>query len=324
MSEERLSQQPQSGAKDFFAYLLQFVVLYTWVTSLGRLIFGFINVAFPLAVPGLADGAVTFERESGTLKLSFAILFITFPVFLLLARWINGELRRGAMRWESRMRKWLTYLTLFIASITVIIDVATLVYYFLSGDFTVRFLLKSLTVLLIGGGVFLYYLRDAKDPEENTKRCARPFTQALSFVVLLALGMTFFIADAPWVERAKRFDNQRVQDLSSIANAVQSFYDQRGALPTKITDLGQQGPWYVSSLVDPESATPYEYATKGAMDYELCATFARDGGQDAQPGIYPVKSIPAIGRFPGDQQPFTFSHGAGRTCFDRKVYQQVK
>ena len=323
MSSELSSNNP-SSAKDFFAYLLLFVLLYTWVTSLGRLLFGFINVAFPLAVPGLPDRSVVFEQESQVLKLQFSILLVSFPVFLALARWMNNELKRGVMRWESRMRKWLTYLTLFVAAVTVIIDVATLLYYFLSGDFTIRFFLKALTVFVLGGGAFHYYLRDARDPQANTEKCARPFAKWISVAITLALAMTFFVVDPPWVERAKRFDRQRVQDLSSIVNAAQAFYDQRGALPQTLDQFHEQGPWYVASLADPETGSAYEYAVKAATDYELCATFSREGSDTTQPGVYPsVKPYP-VGAYPQDRRGSSFSHSVGRQCFQRKVYQRVK
>lgn len=344
MSQDNLTQQPSSAAKDFFAYLLLFVLLYTWVTSLGRLLFGFINVAFPLAVPGLPDHSVLFEQESRVLKLQFSILLVSFPVFLLLARWINSQLASGAMRWESRVRKWLTYLTLFVAAVTVIIDVATLLYYLLSGDYTVRFFLKVLTVFLLGGGAFHYYLRDARDPQENTEKCSRPFAKWISVAIVLSLLSTFFVVDPPWVERAKRFDRQRVNDLGSITYAVQAFYEQRGVLPTQLGELQNQGPWYVSSLVDPQTSSPYEYTVKGATDYELCATFSREGSDTTQPGVYPLAKPYPIEvppkefisdaemqqleqqglAYPATSTSSQFLHSVGRTCFGRKVYQRVK
>ncbi len=321
------SQSQPSAAKDFFAYLLLFVLLYTWVTSLGRLLFGFINVAFPLAVPGLPDRSVMFEQESRVLKLQLSILLVSFPVFLLLSRWINGELKRGVMRWESRMRKWLTYLTLFVAAVTVIIDVATLLYYFVSGDFSARFFLKCLVVLLLGGGAFHYYLRDARDPQANTQMCALPFAKWLSAAIVLALVTTFFIADPPWVERAKRFDRQRINDLGSMTYAVQNFYEQRGTLPQQLNELRGQG-LYVSSFLDPQNGAAYEYIVKGATDYELCAVFAREGSDEEHPGVYPQKPLPLDSlelTLPyADRMAPQFLHGVGRTCFERKVYQRQK
>jgi hypothetical protein len=52
----------------------------------------------------------------------------------------------------------LTYLTLSVASGILIGDFITLVYYLLSGELTIRFILKVLTVAAIAGGAFAYHL----------------------------------------------------------------------------------------------------------------------------------------------------------------------
>jgi hypothetical protein len=63
------------------------------------------------------------------------------------------------------VRRWLTYLTLFSAACALLGDFATLVYNVLGGELTVRFLLKVLTVGLIAGTAFFYYLRDLRQDE---------------------------------------------------------------------------------------------------------------------------------------------------------------
>jgi high-affinity Fe2+/Pb2+ permease len=68
---------------------------------------------------------------------------------------------------ESGVRKWLTYIALLLASATVIGDLVTFLSYFLRGDLTTRFVLKVLTVLVIAGGVFWYYLLWLERPSER-------------------------------------------------------------------------------------------------------------------------------------------------------------
>jgi hypothetical protein len=48
-------------------------------------------------------------------------------------------------------------------------DVTTLVYSLLSGEATLRFLLKVLVVALIAGTAFIYYLRDLRADEVETR-----------------------------------------------------------------------------------------------------------------------------------------------------------
>src|SRR5438132_4874360 len=43
--------------------------------------------------------------------------------------------------------KWLIYLTLFVAALIIIGDLVSLIYNFLGGDVTIKFVLKALSVL---------------------------------------------------------------------------------------------------------------------------------------------------------------------------------
>ena len=65
------------------------------------------------------------------------------------------------------MRRWLTYLTLFVAAAVLIGDVANLVYSLLGGELTVRFCLKVLTIGGIAGTAFWFYLSDLRRDERE-------------------------------------------------------------------------------------------------------------------------------------------------------------
>ena len=65
------------------------------------------------------------------------------------------------------MRKWLTYLTLFIGASVLLGDVIALVNGVLKGDPTLRFLLKCLVVGAIAGTAFAYYLADLRQDERE-------------------------------------------------------------------------------------------------------------------------------------------------------------
>ena len=79
-------------------------------------------------------------------------------------------IRQDPSKRGSKVRRWLTYLTLTIASGILIGDFITLVYNVLSGELSVRFILKVATVAGIAGGVFLYYLGDVKADEKGGTR----------------------------------------------------------------------------------------------------------------------------------------------------------
>jgi len=83
---------------------------------------------------------------------------------------IARQVGRDPVKRASPVRKWLTYLTLFIAATVLIGDLITLVYNALGGELTTRFLLKVLTVAVIAGGTFGYYLWDLRQDEREAPR----------------------------------------------------------------------------------------------------------------------------------------------------------
>jgi hypothetical protein len=88
-------------------------------------------------------------------------------VFLYLSRLTSREVRTDPAKRNSKVRRWLTYVTLFVASTVMIGNVIGLVYNLLSGELTVRFILKMLTIAAIAGSAFTFYLRDIRADERD-------------------------------------------------------------------------------------------------------------------------------------------------------------
>jgi hypothetical protein len=143
------------SARDAFLYMLMFGALYVSAFNLGRMLFAFINRAFPLT---------PFETTAaaGTIRWTTASLIIAFPLFLWLAVKLSRELAVEPARRQSAIRRWLIYLTLLVAASFIVGDAITLVYSLLSGDTTLRFMLKVVVVGAITGVTFGYFLRAAR------------------------------------------------------------------------------------------------------------------------------------------------------------------
>jgi len=153
------------SARETFLYLVLFSTLYVCAYNLGKLIFTFIDRAFPDPVE--VRGFV--EYTNATMRWAVASLIIAFPVFLYMSRLVGHAIRREPTKRASRVRKWLTYLTLFIAASILIGDLITLVDNFLAGALGLRFVLKVLTVGAIAGTVFGYYLWDLRAEEAEAE-----------------------------------------------------------------------------------------------------------------------------------------------------------
>lgn len=79
------------------------------------------------------------------------------------AGWAEHDIK--AAMGASRPRKWLTYLTLFVAGAFLVGDAATLVYNALGGELTIRFVLKVATIAIIAGGIFTFFLSEMRKDE---------------------------------------------------------------------------------------------------------------------------------------------------------------
>jgi hypothetical protein len=153
--------RPSWSARDAFLYLVLFSTLYTVSYNLASLLFDLINRALPDSVNPEPWGF----RES--IRWAVASLIVALPVFLYVSTITNRDTRADPARRASPVRRWLTYLTLFVSACVLVGDVVALVYNLLGGELTTRFVLKVAVVGAIAGGVFWYYLGDLGADEQK-------------------------------------------------------------------------------------------------------------------------------------------------------------
>lgn len=150
---------PKAGPKDVFLHLLSIVTLYTSAVNFGILIFKYIDLYFPDKLE--SDYYSRIASLSG-IRWAIASLIIVFPVYLIVSWYLNKIYSSDPNKRNFRIRRWLIYFTLFAAAVVIIGDLVALVYNLLSGELTVRFILKILTILFIAGSIFGYYLSDLR------------------------------------------------------------------------------------------------------------------------------------------------------------------
>ena len=154
--------KPYLSAREAFIYLVLFSTLYVSAFNLGSLLFELIQRAFP---DPSVDPAFALERSREAIRWAISLLIVTFPVFAFVS-WTNDRaLQADPTRRLSEVRRWLTYLTLFVAAGVLIGDVTSVVYNLLGGEMTIRFALKVLTVGSIAGAVFGYLVSDLRKEE---------------------------------------------------------------------------------------------------------------------------------------------------------------
>ncbi len=297
-------RKPYVSAQEAFLYLVLFVTLYISAGGIGTLLFQFINQALPSPLE-----ATQVFRTLDPIRQAAASLLIAYPVFLF----VTVRLRRAILvdpeQRASKVRKWLTYLTLFIAAGIIIGDLITLVFNLLQGELTLRFLLKVLSVGVIAGTIFGYYLWDLRR-DELTKKTEKPpraraFGVATSAAVGVVLVVGLVLGGPPRTERWRRLDEQRVQGLESLRyGAIDRYYEINGRLPSSIDEVFATRLVSEEALLDPETGAPYEFRQTGENTYDLCATFRLPSSPESAPS-----------------DPF-WSHGAGYTCFSLDIRER--
>lgn len=306
-----ISIKPKVGPKDFFLWLGAMVALYSSVVAFITLTFQYINTAFPDAL------SYSYDPYSGSIKFAIATLIVTFPLFLVLMRLIRRDISKVAEKSDLWVRRWALYLTIFIAGITIAADLVTLIYYFLDGEVTMRFLLKVLIVLLVAGGGLMHFLADIWGYWITYPARAMYVGWAVAALLVVTVVLGFFIIGSPMDARLYKYDEQKVSDLQNIQWQVVNFYQQKGRLPASLQELVDP----ISGLVipvDPQSGEQYSYKAAD-LSFELCASFNMDARPNAQYQMYArPMSEPELG-VDGDLAQSPWNHGPGEMCFDREI-----
>ena len=293
--------------RDVFLHLLSVVALYWSAISFVDLVWQIINYYFPDSLSYTYYGGF-----SGPMRFSIASLIIIFPVFILASWYLNNIYRKESIVRESKIRKWLIYLTLFIASLVMIGDLVGTINTFLGGEITARFILKALSVFLVTGLVFGYYLDDVR--RETPTKLAKYFAWASGIIVLITIAAAFLIVGSPMTARMVQYDQQKVSDLQGIQAEVVNYWQSKGKLPVNLSDLNNAISGY-SVPTDSQTKSSYEYDIKNAatLSFELCAIFNKATPKNVPMELYPVQG--GIGQ--------NWDHASGRICFERTIDKQL-
>jgi Domain of unknown function (DUF5671) len=289
-----------ASAKDAFSYLLIFSTLATWTIGLGWLAFAFID----RWLPDPLFSANSQGLDTYTITSSLAAVIVSFPLFLLISRAVAGETAIHPEKFDSPIRKWLTYLALVLAACVLMGDLIAALTYLLRGELTSRFMAKAFVVLAISGGVFSYYfggLRMTDEPQARTKR-DRLTAGICSAVVVAMVIVGFFQLGAPARQREMRADRQRVGEIYQLSNDVDNYWETHGSqLPIALEQLPG------GRNTDPQTHAPYIYLRGQGSQYQLCATFVQNS-----------EGVDAAGAAAGQDQ---WAHPGGYHCFqlDAKV-----
>jgi hypothetical protein len=170
-----------------------------------------------------------------------------------------------------------------------------------------------LVVLYVAGAGFFYFFRSMKlspaTPEWKRHNMSFRWVAIASVVVVFILGA--LITGAPSSERARRIDENRINDLRTIQQEIRSItLDQMGptpvqkeALPVDLKEVQAKAVYTQPNIIDPETGLSYEYTVTSPTTFELCAVF-----ETARNQTYDI----------------FWNHETGRQCFAVDLMEQQR
>ncbi len=291
-------------AKHFVLQLGSLISLYLSLSFLIVLLFGIINVLFPDA----AEGYWAIESATTNIRLGIAMVTVFFPTYLVLTRLVNTARRSEATSAYLILTKWLIYLSLLVGGGVLLGDLVAVIMAFLDGELTQRFILKAVTVLVIVGAAFYYYLQDARGYWLKEEKKSIYFGAGAALIALVSVIYGFTHIETPAAVREMKLDEKQITDLQDIQSRILNYYDLNAALPATLADLPETTP--LPEAPEDRDAYTYSLTSKG---FELCATFSypTTGDQYTYPSYVDEKAL--------IKNTEDWRHTDGEFCFERVV-----
>lgn len=293
-----------NSPKHFFLQLGIIATLYASIVSFISFLFEVINNVLPDV------NAYYYDISNSSLRSSVSVLLVMFPLFIFLSHLYKKAVGQTPELPDSKMRKWLVYLTLFLAGLTIAIDLIVLINHFLGGEtLTLAFGLKVFVVLAVALKVFYFYLQDLKGVWDSNPRKVKWIATVLSLVVLACVVCGIVLIGSPSKQRDIVQDRDRVSALANIQQQLISFYQAKGKLPAVLSELNDPLSGMIV-LTDPETGEAFGYKVTGKLSFELCATFKTKSPK-------PNGNISYM--YPSAFGEEHFQHEAGLACFPRTI-----
>lgn len=291
----------------FFLYLTTFLTLGFLASGIGSILFQMINASIPN--PFEPSSIYTEMSIQGVIKYGIASTLIAGPLYFGLMRFINLLLRRGAISADSSVRKWLTYIVLFIAASVMLGDLVTFVWNALDGDLPLRFILKILSILAIAGSIFGFSFWDMRRniADESTSHLSTLFGRAAVGATMVILISGFFFIQSPAESRDRKIDTQTEANLSQAESAISEYYQRNQKLPESLSDIVISSGRVTYPFFDtmPKNVS---YEPKNDTSFRICGDFLRGSLTTS------TTETPAF-RDVTD----SWDHTSGHVCFDREI-----
>lgn len=278
-------EQKNSVAKFAFFYTLSLVALVFMSLSTGMIIFQIINKNI-VDVLDIYSG----RYSSGALKFAISALIISAPIYYIAVGQINKNLFSGKLDKDSGVRKWLSYFILLVSSLTMLGWLVGIIFNFLDGELTIKFILKALTAILIATAVFSYYFYDIKREETAgvKNKIIKEYFYGSFIIVIAVLISAFIFVESPIETRNIKHDQKITNQFSQIDSGINKYYRINKKLPESLDGLLKEITFLrENDLIDSSTRQKFDYKIVDEKSYELCAVFkVRSAGYEDRSDYY--------------------------------------
>lgn len=324
------TNQKQIHFSDIVSNFFSLSLLITNVVAVITILFAIIDKLIKDVLATNNYYEISSGRES--LHSAISLLVITVPIAIILSYWMRKQ-KEKRNEAENPVTKFTIGATIIATGITVAGSIFSIIYQFLEGDITNRFLVKVASILIIAVVLFIYYRAIYKE-SVNTTKYQKFFAISSSIFILALCIYGIAITGTPSQIRKEKFDDRRLSDLSIIQNQVLSYWQNHDRLPEHLLDTTD----VLSNIAipsDPKTGNPYRYeivtqsenvgASTTAATFRLCSTFETEKVAKGKfENIIALKTSSQTfdSYYAGDNSPF-WDHGVGEKCFERNIDPKI-
>lgn len=334
-----MQSDTKTKALDVFLYIGIAISLIVSVTNFLQVIFAAVDRKFI----DILQVVSYIDHSASDMRFAIASLIVMFPVYLILSWYVAQDIKKFLYKQDIFIRKAMIYCTLFIAILTLIGTLVSVIYNYLGGDLSMSFGLKALSVFVVALGLFGYYYYSLH--RNHAKETVVPLISGglVSVIIVVLIGWSISIIGSPESMRAMKIDNVRLSDISGIQGQIINRVQMSDKLPVSLGELTNAINEY-QAPVDPITKEAYVYkvvqqpviktnltTNKKEMIteaiFEICGTFDTVRNVDTRGQTIPMDKGGMMSEsfysasnyyYEGDMSPF-WNHGKGTVCFKRII-----
>lgn len=149
-----------------FLNIFYFLVLYLSIYNVVAILFTFLDHYLPDGLGRMRGAFYSTASLGEDIRWYLATIVCCVPLVWWSSRIIANAIRETKQR-IPRIRLKLIYLTMFIGACVMLSNAICFIYYFLSGELGLRFLIKVVILTILTLGIFAYYRVEIKQTESK-------------------------------------------------------------------------------------------------------------------------------------------------------------